>query len=401
MRVTISILILLMASLFAGCFSDDGDDFEWANPQTTDCNLDNDLACTNLFPGTGTPHHSEVNPQTNELWIIYLSGMVKIWQDDELIQAGDLSEIVNRCHTEQGLLGFAFDANYNSTKQLLLSYVEKGSCEGANTADLVLASVVVTDDVINLDSLIVLKTVEQPYRNHNGGHLLGLGNGKYLWGIGDGGGANDPEKNGQNSENLLGTIVYFQYSNGEVNPVMDSENENSYILHHGLRNPWKFDIDPEGRLWIADVGQNCWEEVNLVNLVNRSNLGWSEKEGFFQFQSHDEGCEKEDLSDEEEFIDPVFAYGHENGNCSITGGLWIDNTIISDQGGYLFGDFCSGSLWILSNGVNDTWKETYLGNVGGLIVGFGEGANGELLVFFWTGEIIQITQSAAADSNIV
>ena len=93
--------------------------------------------------------------------------------------------------------------------------------------------------MINLDTLIVLKTVEQPYRNHNGGHLLGLGNGKYLWGIGDGGGANDPEKNGQNSENLLGTIVYFQYSDGEVNPVMNSENENSYILHYGLRNPWK------------------------------------------------------------------------------------------------------------------------------------------------------------------
>ena len=107
MRVTISILILLMASLFAGCFSDDGDDFEWADPQTTSCNLGNNLTCTVLFPGAGTPHHSEVNPQTNELWIIYLSGMVKIWQNDELIQAGDLSEIVNRCHTEQGLLGFA------------------------------------------------------------------------------------------------------------------------------------------------------------------------------------------------------------------------------------------------------------------------------------------------------
>jgi hypothetical protein len=326
--------------------------------------------------------------------------MVKIWQDDELIQAGDLSEIVNRCHTEQGLLGFAFDANYNSSKQLLLSYVEKGSCEGANTADLVLASVVVTDDVINLDTLTVLKTVEQPYRNHNGGHLLGLGNGKYLWGIGDGGGANDPEKNGQNSENLLGTIVYFQYSNGEVNPVMNSENENSYILHYGLRNPWKFDVGPNEQLWIADVGQNCWEEINLVNLVNKSNLGWSEKEGFSDF-SEGGSCEGGVVSENNEYTDPVFVYGHNNGNCSITGGFWIENTIISDHGGYLFGDFCSGSLWILSNGVNHTWKETYLGNVGGLIVGFGEGANGELLVFFWTGEIIQITQSAAADSNIV
>ena len=107
------------------------------------------------------------------------------------------------------------------------------------------------------------------------------------------------------------------------------------------------------------------------------------------------------MSENNEYTDPVFVYGHNNGNCSITGGFWIENTIISDQGGYLFGDFCSGSLWILSNGVNHTWKETYLGNVGGLIVGFGEGANGELLVFFWTGEIIQITQSAAADSNIV
>ena len=74
MRITIPIVILLTLSLFAGCFSDDGDDFDWTDPQTTNCNLANDLTCTNLFPGTGTPHHSEVNPQTNELWIIYLSG---------------------------------------------------------------------------------------------------------------------------------------------------------------------------------------------------------------------------------------------------------------------------------------------------------------------------------------
>ena len=181
---------------------------------------------------------------------------------------------------------------------------------------------------------------------------------------------------------------------------MDSENENSYILHYGLRNPWKFDVGPNEELWIADVGQNCWEEINLVNLVNKSNLGWSEKEGFSDF-SEGGSCEGGVVSENNEYTDPVFVYGHNNGNCSITGGFWIENTIISDHGGYLFGDFCSGSLWILSNDVNHTWKETYLGNVGGLIVGFGQGANGELLVFFWTGEIIQITQSAAADSNIV
>jgi len=390
MRLVSLVFLILLSSIFTGCFAEEENEFDWADPIVSNCELNYDLTCVILFQGTGTPHHAVVNPATNELWIIYLSGIVKIWAEDQLIDAGDLTKIVNRCHTEQGLLGFVFDSNYNSTKQVLLSYVENGDCEGKNTSDLVLASAKVfdSDNVIDIDTIEILKRVEQPYRNHNGGHLHSIGNGNYLWGIGDGGSSNDPDANGQNDDDLLGSIVYFEFSDNQVDPVMNPDSGDSFILHYGLRNPWKFDVDQYERLWIADVGQNCWEEVNLVDLENKSNLGWSDKEGFSEF-SEEDGCNEETWSNDEEYTDPIFVYDHQNGNCSITGGYWTNDPVFSDGGGFLFGDFCSGSLWIISDN-NDSWKETYLGSVGGLIVGFGEGPNDELLVFFWTGEIIQI-----------
>lgn len=123
-----------------------------------------------------------------------LSGQINSWNGEVVSQVADLSPIVSNCHVEQGLLGMAFADSSNGSQNVLLSYIEEGSCDGPNDSDLLLSSATINSDgTIDMSSITVLKTVEQPFRNHNGGHLLNIGNNEYLWGLGDGGSGYDPD----------------------------------------------------------------------------------------------------------------------------------------------------------------------------------------------------------------
>ena len=384
----------MLSSLCMGCFGGDSDDeFEWPDPSSDGCHMDYDLECSTLLQLGETAHHSLINPLDGKMWIVFLGGMIKSWDGENLEDVADLSDLVSRCHMEQGLLGISFDSDYVESKIVLLSYVEDGTCEGENQSDLVLSSAKIGDDgVMDMDSITVLKRIEQPYRNHNGGYLLHVGNGNYLWGVGDGGSANDPHGNGQDPSNPLGTIQLFEFRGNEIVAVLDNSTGDPFVLHYGLRNPWRFDVSDDGDLWIADVGQNCWEEVNLVTLDKRSNLGWGDREGFQEFY---EGvsCTEEQGESDIDVTDPILAYPHQEGNCSITGGYWMDWGPESLRNGYIYGDFCTGSIWIIEE-IDGEWTETKIGNSGGMIVGFGEGMNGEIIVFHWTGDIVEISQKS-------
>tara|TARA_B100000965_G_scaffold90471_2_gene73669 strand:- start:19682 stop:20818 length:1137 start_codon:yes stop_codon:yes gene_type:complete len=377
-----------------GCFGGGSDDeFEWPDPISDGCQMNYDLECSTILQLGETAHHSLINPLDGKMWIIFLGGMIKSWDGENLEDIADLSDLVSRCHMEQGLLGISFDSNYVESKIVLLSYVEDGTCEGENQSDLVLSSAKIGDSgVIDMDSITVLKRIEQPYRNHNGGFLLHVGNGNYLWGVGDGGSANDPHENGQDPSNPLGTIQLFEFRSNEIVAILDNSTGDPFVLHYGLRNPWRFDVSDDGDLWIADVGQNCWEEVNLVTLEERSNLGWGDREGFQEFYEG-VGCTDEQEEPELGVTDPILAYPHQDGNCSITGGYWMDWGPENLRNGYLYGDFCTGSIWILEE-IDGEWAETIIGNSGGMIVGFGEGINGEIIVFHWTGDIVKISQKS-------
>ena len=387
--MSLLICSILLSSM--GCLSNDDDGFDWPDPTNFECSMAfEELKCTDYIQGTETPHHSVINPLNGEVWIVYLNGFVKSWDGEDLNWVADLSEIVNRCHMEQGLLGLELESNFENTKTVLVSFIEEGRCEGANQSDLILASLQLNEyGLLDLDSLTVLKRISQPYRNHNGGHLLNTGDNKFLWGIGDGGSAHDPLLNGQNSSNPLGSIYYFSYANNTIAPVMEDQGGDPFVLHYGVRNPWRFDLDPNGGLWIADVGQACWEEVNLVNLTERANLGWSDREGFHEFDQSGI-CENTDSDNIGEYVDPLLAYAHENGNCSITGGYWMDWGPDSLRGGYLYGDFCSGSMWVIRE-ESGTWIEHYVGASGGMIVGFGQSGDGNLVVFHWMGDSVVIS----------
>ena len=392
MRSWAIISLLVVTSSFAGCLGEE-DGFVWPEPESWDCSIQEsyNLSCYKYHDGFSSPISSLKHPTKDEIWIVELSGLIHSWDGTEISQIADLGSMVSTCHVEQGLLGMAFADGFDENGTILLSYVEDGSCDGPNESDLVLSSAGVSPSgKLDISSIKVLKSIEQPYRNHNGGHLLNIGGSQFLWGIGDGGSGYDPEENGQNPSTKLGTILQFRYLDGEVSPVLEDSVGDPYVLHYGLRNPWRFDLDIHGRLWISDVGQNCWEELNLVTLENPANLGWSEMEGEYLVDSSSQcGGSEANETVQDQYTGPVATYSHSGGNCSITGGFWMDWGPVDLHEGYLYGDFCSGSMWILEE-VDGSWSESYIGSSGGMIVGFGEGLGGELLAFHWTGEIVHI-----------
>ena len=392
MRSWVIISMLVVASPMAGCLSEEAG-FVWPEPESWDCSIQEEynLSCYKYLDVFSSPISSLKNPTKDEIWIVELSGLIHAWDGSDISMIADISTIIGTCHVEQGLLGMAFTDEFHENGEILLSYVESGPCDGPNESDLVLSSAFIgTSGELDVSTIKVLKSIKQPFRNHNGGHLLRIGENQFLWGVGDGGSGYDPEENGQDPTTQLGAILQFRYLSGEVSSVLDDPVGDPYVLHHGLRNPWRFDLDNQGRLWISDVGQNCWEEVNLVTLDNPANLGWAEMEGGY-FVDASAQCEDSVANESklEEFTLPIVTYSHSGGNCSITGGFWMDWGPFDLQGGYLYGDFCSGSMWILKQ-VNGTWIEDYIGSSGGMIVGFGKGLGGELLVFHWTGEIVHI-----------
>ena len=180
----------------------------------------------------------------------------------------------------------------------------------------------------------------------------------------------------------------FSFLDNEIKPVLENSDQDPYVLHYGLRNPWRFSLGLDNMLWISDVGQNCWEEVNLVPLNETKNLGWSSKEAFQDFDK-DSNCESDETYQDDNLTYPVTHYGHQDGKCSITGGYWMDWGPESLRDGYLYGDFCSGMIWLLKE-ENGNWEENYIGSSGGMIVGFGKGINEEILIFLWTGDILAI-----------
>ncbi len=401
MKIFAIFSIFLLCFSFSGCILlEDDDVFVWPEVLDSECIFENNkgLSCSPYLEDFAVPHMSVKHPSKDEIWIIDLDGLIKSWDGLSTETVANLSSIISRCHFEQGLLGFAFDQNFNTTDTILLSYIESGSCEDDNEADLILASAKIDDlGLLDLTSIIVLKVIDQPYRNHNGGYLQSIGNNEYLWGIGDGGGSNDPDSNGQEPNTPLGTIQYFTYTENGIIPILNNSNLDDYTLHYGLRNPWRFDLDSNDRLWVTDVGQNCWEEVNLVSLTETSNLGWSEREAFHRFHSNgytnENGTcylDEDEPSTPKEMTDPIVSYLHDGGNCSIIGGEWMDWGPDILHNGYIYGDFCSGSIWIIQDN-EGIWVNEYIGKFSGMIVGFGRGLSDEILVFTWDGTIYSVS----------
>lgn len=257
----------------------------------------------------------------------------------------DISKQVSRKGNEEGLLGFAFCPNYATTGQI---YVNFSNLDQTNEIARFTVTNPAENQVCDAKSKEILLTYKQPYRNHNGGYLE-FGPDGYLYiGTGDGGSANDPKNNSQNLTNLLGKILRIDvsgksgYTIPSENPFQDSKHPE--ILAYGLRNPWRCCWDGDN-FYIADVGQNHWEEVNVVSSkqLRGANFGWRPREA-----THETPKKKVGGPLKSDYLQPIIEYKHgakDDEGLSINGGYVYRGSVKSLQGHYLYSDHVNPRIW--------------------------------------------------------
>ena len=322
------------------------------------------------------------------LYVIEKTGAVRVIEDGEL-WAEPFLDVSGQISTnsERGLLDIAFDPDYAENG---LVFVHYSDAEGATT----LSSFSVNEDgtQLLLDSETVLLSVPQPYPNHNGGELEFGPDGYLYMALGDGGAGGDPQRNGQNLGTLLGAILRLDvasdaYTVPEDNPFVYREGAAPELWAYGLRNPWRFSFDREtGDLWIADVGQNQWEEVNLqaAESPGGENYGWNIMEGTHCYET--ESCEQEGL------VLPVIEYSHASGDgSSITGGYVYRGEALPElAGAYIFGDYGSGNIWRATE-TDGIWAKDLLLGSGMNVTSFGQDEAGELYVVSIGGGVYRLS----------
>ncbi len=331
------------------------------------------------------------NDGSNTLFVLLQPGVIMAFANNQNVEAADIfldiRERVSDRGNEEGLLGLAFDPDFRENGYFYVYY------SAANPRRSVLSRFSVRPDGVAADagSERVVMEVEQPYSNHNGGQIA-FGPDGYLYvGLGDGGSRGDPRGNGQNPNTLLGSIIRIDVRVlGEVgtygipadNPFAGVDGARGEIWAYGIRNPWRFSFDREsGELWMADVGQNRLEEVNIVR--RGLNYGWNLMEGSECFEPR-RGCDSQGLEM------PVAEYGREGG-CSVTGGyVYRGERLPSLYGAYVYGDFCSGKIWALRYADGQVTEHLEVVDSRLEISSFGEDQSGEIFVLSFDGGIYRL-----------
>jgi glucose/arabinose dehydrogenase len=327
---------------------------------------------------------------TGRLFVVEQPGTIRVVRDGtHLVEPFlDVSDRVNDAGNERGLLGLAFHPQYATNGWVYVNYTDAGG-------DTVVSRFSVrADDPDRADpgSEVVLLEIDQPFSNHNGGHLAFAPDGTLFVALGDGGSGGDPQGNGQDPQSLLGTLLRFAIAEDgtleipDDNPFVDDPDARDEIWAVGLRNPWKFAFDREtGDLYIGDVGQRDWEEIDVEGARSPGgvNWGWNVMEGFHCFDS--ETCDTEGLAL------PAAEYGHDEG-CSVTGGaVYRGDRFPFLRGTYLFTDWCSGTWWALQPGGPHGWAVARVGALPSGITTIGEDEHGELWVIPGSGILHRVT----------
>nr|WP_294935069.1 PQQ-dependent sugar dehydrogenase [uncultured Flavobacterium sp.] len=311
----------------------------------------------------------------SRLFVVEQDGLIKILNSNGTTNATPFLNITSLTNGggERGLLGLAFHPNYASNGFFYVNYTNTSG----NTV-IARYSVSAGDPNVASPTGTILLTIAQPYANHNGGTLK-FGSDGYLYiGMGDGGSGGDPENRAQNINELLGKMLRIDVNSGSPygipasNPYVGVAGEDE-IWAIGLRNPWKFSFDRQnGDLWIADVGQNAYEEVNRAGAAEGGlNYGWRCYEGNTAYNTA--GCPPQ-----ASMKSPLFVTTHASGACSITGGYVYRGSLYPNfQGKYFFSDYCLAKIGMSDASGNVTFSSTFTGNS---FVTFGEDVNGELYV---------------------
>jgi glucose/arabinose dehydrogenase len=345
-----------------------------------------------VFPNLSFPELTNLAQPKDQSGLIFITeqkGIVESFLAGEPQKGSttflDITSRVNRGGTEEGLLGLAFDPNYQENGYFYLYY------SAANPRRSVISRF--TRSQVNPASAdpaseVIIMEIDQPFANHNGGQLTFGPDGNLYIGLGDGGGAGDPQGNGQNLNTLLGSILRIDvkglsekggYKIPPDNPFVNRADARPEIWAYGLRNPWRFSFDRQtGLLWAGDVGQDKWEEIDII--TKGANYGWNIMEGFHCY-SPSSGCNQSGLTL------PLAGYDHSQG-CSVTGGyVYRGDKVPSLTGYYIYGDYCSGNIWALLFQNNAVSQNTLLLKSGLAISSFGEDQAGNFYILAQAGGI--------------
>jgi glucose/arabinose dehydrogenase len=292
---------------------------------------------------------------------------------------------------ERGLLGMAFHPNYAENGYFFVNYTNTSG----NTV-IARYQVSANPNVANPSSATVIMTINQPYSNHNGGHIA-FGPDGYLYiGMGDGGSGGDPQNYAQNKLSRLGKMLRIDvdsaspYAIPPSNPYVGNSQYLPEIWAIGLRNPWKFSFDRQtGDLWIGDVGQNTQEEIDFepAGSAGGYNWGWRCYEG--NVSHNTSGCQSQS-----NYNAPIMTYTHAASFCSITGGIvHRGNQQPALNGIYFHGDYCNAGLHAIRPNGSGGYTTTNMASTGGAVTAFGEDNNGELYFAKHNGSIMKINDS--------
>ena len=350
---------------------------------------------------------THANDGRNRVFVVEQAGTIRVLPNTDTIPATgvflDIRDRVNSVGNEQGMLGLAFDPGFADNGYFYVNY----TADGPSRSVVSRFSVSTDPDLADLGSELVILEVGQPFTNHNGGMIEFGPDGMLYIGLGDGGAADDPFGHGQNPSSLLGTILRLDVSQSKAgepysipidNPffgglTMPSPNEvtpRPEVWAYGFRNPWRFSFDGPsaslgkakytgtGDLWVGDVGQTDWEEVNVVEKAG--NYGWNIMEGANCFLATT--CEGSDLEP------PIVEYRNAGDECSVTGGrVYRGQQAPALAGHYLYSDFCSGRIWALRYEQGVRTGPVELLQAGFKIPSFGIDEQGEIYVLGFDGRV--------------
>jgi glucose/arabinose dehydrogenase len=346
--------------------------------------LDSPLAVTHAGDGSG------------RLFVAQQGGAIRIVRDGALVETPfiDIGERI-RPGGERGLLGLAFHPDYPEDPRFFVNYTDE---EG--DTQIAAYEVDPANGDLAVDEESRLLTIGQPYANHNGG-ALAFGPDGYLYiATGDGGSGGDPHGFGQALDAVLGKILRVdvdtpsgdrRYSVPDDNPFAATEGARPEIWHYGLRNPWRMSFDrATGDLWIGDVGQNAWEEIDVARAgTGGLNFGWNRMEASHCFRP-DTGCE------DPAFTLPITEYGRDEGGCTVIGGnVYRGAAQPALSGGYVFADYCAGLVWAIPADAVGPMPPVLVAETATRPSAFGEDEAGELFVTdISSGELLRVVGTA-------
>jgi uncharacterized repeat protein (TIGR03806 family) len=352
-----------------------------------------------LLPNIANATNLLQPPDDDSYWYVTgQSGRVMRFQNN--VTANELTEILNiedrvdSSGGETGLLGMAFHPHFATNRYVYFNYIGRNTNNNMETR--VARFEVAHNGIINRDSEIILLRFNQPYSNHNGGQIA-FGNDGYLYiSSGDGGSGGDPQQHGQNTNNLLGKMLRIDVDNTSSGSNYAIPADNPFavtggapeIWAYGLRNPWRFGFDREtNELWVGDVGQSAWEEVNIV--VRGGNYGWGDMEGDFCYSGRS-NCSTANK------IKPVLTISHNTGVCSVIGGyVYRGAQYPAAYGKYFFTDYCVNTMQSITQQNDGSIRVENHGAAPVNIVSFAQDNQGELYALAQSGAGSQIVKMQA------